>query len=154
MLKYVDTKVVFSELPDEISLAVNISGCPCKCKGCHSSYLSQDIGVPLTSQTLSDLIANNPGITAVCLLGGDSAPEYIAELAAEIKRLYPNMHVGWYSGRDHIAINNLENFDYIKVGPYIPELGALDAPTTNQRMYKVCHFDTGYSLEDITGLFW
>lgn len=45
-MKYVDTKIVFQELPNEITLAINISGCPCACIGCHSSYLSQDIGDP------------------------------------------------------------------------------------------------------------
>ena len=44
MLKYVDAKVVFAEVPDEVTLAINISNCPCQCKGCHSSYLAQDIG--------------------------------------------------------------------------------------------------------------
>ena len=44
MLKYVDTKVVFQEIPDEITLAINISNCPCHCPGCHSSYLAEDIG--------------------------------------------------------------------------------------------------------------
>lgn len=27
-MKYVDTKIVFQELPNEITLAINISGCP------------------------------------------------------------------------------------------------------------------------------
>lgn len=44
MLKYVDARVVFQEIPDEITLAINISNCPCHCKGCHSQYLAEDIG--------------------------------------------------------------------------------------------------------------
>ena len=28
MLKYVDTLVTFSEIPDEISLCINVSNCP------------------------------------------------------------------------------------------------------------------------------
>lgn len=47
MLKYVDARVVFQEIPDEITLAINISNCPCHCKGCHSQYLAEDIGKPL-----------------------------------------------------------------------------------------------------------
>ena len=47
MLKYVDTKVTFSEVPDEISLCISISNCPNHCKGCHSPYLAEDIGKPL-----------------------------------------------------------------------------------------------------------
>ena len=44
MLKYVNTGVVFQEIPDEVTLAVNLSGCPCRCPGCHSRYLWQDVG--------------------------------------------------------------------------------------------------------------
>ena len=47
MLKYVDTKIVFREVPDEITLCINISNCPCHCKGCHSPYLAEDIGTVL-----------------------------------------------------------------------------------------------------------
>ena len=54
-MKYVDTKIVFQELPNEITLAINISGCPCACIGCHSSYLSQDIGELLTKEALQQL---------------------------------------------------------------------------------------------------
>ena len=39
MLKYVNTDIVFQEIPDEVTLAVNISNCPCRCPGCHSQYL-------------------------------------------------------------------------------------------------------------------
>ena len=37
-LKYVNTQEVFQEFPDEITLAINISKCPCHCRGCHSNY--------------------------------------------------------------------------------------------------------------------
>ena len=47
MLKYVNTAITFAEFPDEISLLINISNCPCHCKGCHSAYLAEDIGEPL-----------------------------------------------------------------------------------------------------------
>ena len=38
-LKYLGYSIVFQEVPNEVSLAVNISGCPHKCEGCHSKYL-------------------------------------------------------------------------------------------------------------------
>ena len=47
MLKYVNTGIVFQEIPDEVTLAINISNCPCHCPGCHSHYLWEDIGLPL-----------------------------------------------------------------------------------------------------------
>ena len=69
-MKYVDTKIVFQELPNEITLAINISGCPCACIGCHSSYLSQDIGELLTKEALQQLIRKNKG----CLLYTSPSP--------------------------------------------------------------------------------
>ena len=147
MLKYVDTLVSFQEVPDEITLCINISNCPCHCEGCHSSYLAEDIGEPLGYWTLNNLIKTNKGITCVCFMGGDSDPEWIATLAFRVKRDFSDLKIGWYSGRQHLPSNfPIQHFDYIKVGPYIPKLGGLDKETTNQIMYKV---DNG-NLIDIT----
>jgi anaerobic ribonucleoside-triphosphate reductase activating protein len=148
MLKYVDTLVSFQEVPDEISLCINISNCPCHCEGCHSPYLAEDIGTELTWNELEKLIKNNIGISCVCFMGGDSCPDYIEQLALFIKyqSWYP-LKVAWYSGKSSIPNDlDINLFNYIKVGPYIPKLGGLDKETTNQIMYKV---DNG-NLIDIT----
>ena len=151
MLKYVDTKVVFAEIPDEITLAINISGCPCNCKGCHSSYLAEDIGEPLDLQHLTNLIDSNKGITCVGLMGGDANPSEVDDIAQDIKEYYPELKVGWYSGRQELDKDiELGNFDYIKLGPYIEEFGPLNSRTTNQRFYKVSNGE----LVDITSRFW
>lgn len=151
MLKYVDTKVVFAEIPDEITLAINISGCPCNCKGCHSSYLAEDIGEPLDLQRLTNLIDSNKGITCVGLMGGDANPSEVDDIAQDIKEYYPELKVGWYSGRQELSKDiELSNFDFIKLGPYKEEFGPLNSKTTNQRFYKV----NGKELIDITSRFW
>lgn len=155
MLKYVDTKIVFQEVPDEITLAINISNCPCKCKNCHSSYLAEDIGEELNEHSLQELIKINNGITTVCFMGGDSSPSEIDTMAEFIKVRFP-IKVAWYSGRQELSKDiHLEWFDFIKLGPYIEELGPLNSETTNQRMYKVeeCYYEDGtcgYELKDIT----
>lgn len=154
MLKYVDTKIVFQEIPDEITLAINISGCHCYCKGCHSSYLAGDIGEELNSLSLKELIDNNKGITCVSFMGGDSDPSLVDALAQWVKIYYP-IKVAWYSGRQELSKDiKLRNFDYIKLGPYIEELGPLNSETTNQRMYKVVEQNGNYELVDITNKFW
>ena len=150
MLKYVDTKVTFAEVPNEISLCVNISNCPCACKGCHSSYLAEDIGNKLNSNSIKELINNNKGITCICFMGGDSNPLEIDALAHFIKINYP-IKTAWYSGRQELSKDiNLNNFNFIKLGPYIEDLGPLNSKTTNQRFYKI---EEG-KLIDITNLFW
>lgn len=153
MLKYVNTGVVFQEIPDEVTLAVNISNCPCRCPGCHSSYLWGDIGEPLTPLVVDGFIREyGDDITCICFMGGDSEPEYVGMLARYVHKVYPKMKVGWYSGRTRISSAvDKSDFDYIKVGPYIEHLGCLKSRTTNQRLYKRA-VDDGFT--DITYRFW
>lgn len=137
-MKYTDTQIVFRELPDEITLAINISGCPLQCKGCHSPYLREDIGTILTKEVLKQLITDNPGITAICFMGGDAQPIEINVMAKWLKKHYSSLNIGWYSGRKELSHDiELQNFNYIKLGPYIPTLGGLDSPHTNQHLYEV-----------------
>lgn len=150
MLKYVDTKIVFQEIPDEVTLAINISNCPCQCKGCHSSYLAQDIGTELTFNEVRKLIKHNSGISCIAFMGGDSEPERINALASFVTNHY-QLKVAWYSGRQELSKDiELRNFDAIKLGPYIEELGPLSSRTTNQRFYRV---EKGV-LIDITSRFY
>ena len=150
MLKYVDTLVSFQEVPDEITLCINISNCPCHCEGCHSPYLAEDIGEYLTPYKLLELVNSNKGISCVCFMGGDSNPEEINGLAA-VLRYQTNLKIAWYSGRQYIPEGlNLDYFDYIKIGPYIEKLGGLTSPNTNQIMYQ----NIGGRLVEITSKFW
>lgn len=153
MLKYVNTGVVFQEIPDEVTLSINISNCPCRCPGCHSQYLWQNIGKPLTPITLDSFIRDyGEDITCICFMGGDSEPEYLNTLAKYLHREHPELHVAWYSGRSRVPSTvNKADFDYIKLGPYIEHLGCLKDRTTNQRLYKRA---VGDDFQDITDRFW
>ena len=152
-MKYADTKVVFREVPEELALAINISGCPVKCPGCHSSYLTQDIGEIFDSGSLEALIARNPGITCVSFMGGDANPAYLKSLIIKMKETHPGLKACWYSGR---TLENAGKYgmadvlDFIKVGPFIDECGPLDSPTTNQRFYQIQHSPEGNVLTDWT----
>lgn len=159
-LLYADVAVVFREVPDEIALAVNIAGCPIRCRGCHSPWLWEDRGKVLTEESLLALVDANPGVTCVALMGGDGDPSAVARLLASVKMERPALKTCWYSGRGleearrYVGPNAL---DYLKVGPYIEALGALDNPLTNQRMYRVVTRPAGegYVVEyqDITERF-
>lgn len=151
MLKYLNTQVTFAEVPDEITLCINITGCKNGCKNCHSSYLAQDIGTELTFNEVKKLIKKNSGISCIALMGGDAEPDKINTLASFIINHYGSIKVAWYSGRQELNNNiDLCNFDYIKLGPYKEEFGPLNSRTTNQRFYKV----NGKELVDITNKFW
>lgn len=155
MLKYVETRVVFAEIPDEITLAINISNCPCHCEECHSPYLADDIGEPLDLQHLTDLIDSNRGITCVCIMGGDANPSEVDDIAQDIKEYYPNLKVGWYSGRDYISKDiDMSNFNYIKYGHYDKDKGPLNSKTTNQVMLEIDVIQGKVFTKDITAKFW
>ena len=150
-MKYADVKVVFREVPEELTLAVNISGCPVKCHGCHSSYLVKDIGEILDRESLGRLIESNKGITCVSFMGGDADPAFIRELSFWVKQTFPGLKTCWYSGRDlENARPVLDSLDFVKVGPFIDEFGPLDSETTNQRFYRILQTEKGPSLTDWT----
>ena len=148
MIKYIDKAIVFQEVPDEITLALEITNCPHRCKNCHSPHLREDIGVELTNEELEKLIKSNPYITCICLMGGDSDHQDIIRIS-DIIHLH-SLKVAFYSGDEEIDKCLISCLDYYKVGPYIEKLGPLNNKNTNQKMYKI---EEGV-LKDITNRFW
>ena len=153
MLKYVNSDIVFQEIPDEVTLAINISNCPCHCPGCHSHYLWEDIGLPLNPEAIDNFVRKfGSNLTCIAFMGGDGDPKGVNLLAQYVHEEYPQFKVAWYSGRTVISpLITKNDFDYIKIGPYIKHLGPLKKPTTNQRLYR--QNDQG-EFEDITSRFW
>ena len=154
MLKYTDCQVTFSEVPDEISLCINISNCPIQCPGCHSPELWGNIGNELTKTTLEDLITSNRGITCVAFMGGDAEPTEVNNLSKWVHEHYNNtIKTCWYSGRDEYP-RFIPDFDYVKIGSYREDRGPINVKTSNQKMVKIHHNDERWYMEDITYKFW
>lgn len=149
MLRYTDYDIVFQEIPDEVTLAINISNCPNGCKGCHSPYLMQDVGDVLDAESLAALLGKyGSAATCVCFMGGDAEPFEIEKLAKYLcdQSIVP-VKVGWYSGKDELPVGfDTHYFRYIKLGPYLEDLGGLKSERTNQRLY---HIEQG-KMKDIT----
>ncbi len=140
MLKYTNYNIVFQEIPDHVTLAINISNCPNRCKGCHSPYLREDIGEILNKESLDMIVEKYKGaITCVCFMGGDSDPCMVEQLSLHIRDKTNNqLKTAWYSGKENFPDTCIPtSFDYVKLGPYIQELGGLNSPTTNQRLYSI-----------------
>lgn len=152
-LKYLGYSIVFQEVPDEVTLAINISGCPHKCEGCHSKYLWEYEGNYILDD-LVGLIEKYKGlITCVCFMGGDQNPIELIHLAHIVD--YYGLNVALYSGMpSRLSLYNVAQwFDYVKVGAYDSSFGALTSKTTNQRMYKQINKPSNI-WEDITYKFW
>ena len=154
MLKYVGYDIVFQEIPDETTLAINLSLCPNRCKGCHSPYLWEDRGDELTAEALDRMVSGFVGeVTCVCFMGGDNAPQEVAALARHVRQSWHGQFLtAWYSGKPDFPEGfDRRAFNFVKLGPYIPEKGPLNKPTTNQRLYRIMPDGTN---KDITDRFW
>lgn len=139
-LKYQGYAIVFQEVPDEVTLAFNISGCQYKCVGCHSKHLWEYKGRYVLDDIDDILSKNKDYITCVCFMGGDQNIKELYKLCKIVKKVY-GLKVCIYSGADNIIpfddLLNEELIDYLKVGKYDHSKGGLDKVTTNQKMYKV-----------------
>lgn len=92
-------------------------------------------------------------------MGGDGDPKAVYDLACMIRDSFPDIRIGWYSGRPKLPgwfyplRKGSVVFDYVKLGPYIPKYGGLDKITTNQRLYRITLNDMGgYAVKDVTNL--
>lgn len=142
--------VVMQEIPDEISLAINVTECPHHCVGCHSPHLAESYG-DYVGDILEDAIQKYKGlITCVCFMGGDQHTDDLVVQATHIKTHHPELKLALYTGHDGFP-THLPMFDYIKFGHYDAELGGLNSRTTNQRFYRR---DNNGRWKDATFLFW
>ena len=148
MIKYVPelTDIVLEEIPDKVTLAVEISNCRGSCPGCHTPFLQQDLGEELTPAVVDALIASNFGVNCFLLLGEGKDKDALLRIAEHLRKAHPGIERAVYSGRTEVEPEIYAAFDYVKVGPYIAERGPLNKPTTNQRLY--------HHGEDITARFW
>lgn len=152
-LKYLGYSIVFQEIPDEVSLAINISGCPHRCEGCHSEYLWEYEGNYIVDDLPKLIEKYNGLITCVCFMGGDQNQKELTELLIDVHK--HRLKTALYTGADFLSdlhIHVLGNLDYCKIGRYDKNLGGLNNKSTNQKMLA-WDWQNG-KWEDITYKFW
>ncbi len=149
------TSVVIEEIPDRVTLAVDISNCQGNCIGCHSPFLKTDVGEELTEEIIDRLVADNYGVNCFLFLGEGNDQESLVRLADHVRGM--GLEVALYSGRKDVEKALYMTFDYVKIGPYMGHFGPLNSRTTNQRLYRVTHDPSNkpdYRLTDLTSRFW
>jgi anaerobic ribonucleoside-triphosphate reductase activating protein len=149
MIKYLNYAVVFEEMPKHLSLAINITNCQNRCVGCHTPELREDIGQELTTDELDKLIHENEGINCVIFMGEGNDRNELCRLSQYVREKF-GITTCLYSGKPNLEQYMIDNFDYVKIGPYIEKYGPLNSPTTNQRLYKI----VGDTKIDVTKEFW
>lgn len=152
-LKYLGYTITFQEVPDEVALTINISGCPHRCEGCHSQYLWLYEG-DYISDDLVGLIEKYKGlITCVCFMGGDQNQKELTDLLIKVRQY--GLKTALYTGVNFLTdlhIRVLGNLDYCKIGSYSQHLGGLNSQNTNQKML-MWDWQQG-TWHDITYKFW
>ncbi len=129
--------VVMQEVPGEISLSFSITGCPLRCKGCHSSFLwKSEGGYELTTTCYNRYLEQyREFATCVLFMGGEWEEDaLITYLRMAHEKGYRTC---LYTGQEEVSPGLRCELDYLKTGPWIPEKGGLDSPTTNQRFLRL-----------------
>jgi anaerobic ribonucleoside-triphosphate reductase activating protein len=137
-LYYSNPQQTFQDVPDEISLALSISGCKLRCMDCHSKETyPANYGYELTIDELDRLLKKFRHTTCVLFYGGEWDLPYLIELITHIKNkglkccLYTGMPISYFTD-DFIHL-----LDFIKIGHYIKKMGALNSPHTNQKFFEI-----------------
>lgn len=138
MIRFLSHDIVLEDVPNEISLAFNITGCPQRCRGCHSPELRDpSLGEILDIPTLDKLLKKyHKYISCVVFFGGDWSEEDLIILLRYTKVNY-KLKICLYSGRNSVSQKILFYLDYIKLGPYVEEFGALTSSSTNQAFIRL-----------------
>lgn len=130
-------QICFQEVPDEVSLAFTMTGCPLACVGCHS----RDTWDPYTGQALTDsafkvwLERYQRLITCVLFFGGEWHPD--ALLAKLRIARQAALKTCLYTGMDRVPARLQSQLDYLKTGRWRTELGGLERATTNQKFVEL-----------------
>lgn len=134
---YHDFQVVLQEVPGEISLCFSISGCPLRCKGCHSPYLwKEGHGARLTSTIFKKRLGQYKGFAScVLFMGGEWHPKELISLLKYARE--QGYKTCLYTGLDQVSPSILEHLTFVKTGKWDKNLGGLDRKTTNQVFREV-----------------
>lgn len=140
-LKFHSVNIVFQEIPDEISLVFNITGCALHCDGCHSSYLWKHTGIELTNDIFVEYLEHYENrVTTILFMGGEwNHKELLKYINIALSYGYKT---ALYTGLSYDEIIStapklLNVLDFIKVGRYSVKLGGLNMSTTNQKLIDI-----------------
>ena len=129
-------RIVFQEVPDEISICFCITGCPFSCKGCHSPELqNSNNGEFLSIDEYKDILNKYKNLaTCVCFMGGEWEKDFYKYLIIAKQN---NYNTCLYTGNYYVSKLIMNNLDYLKVGPYQIKRGGLSNPNSNQKFYDL-----------------
>ena len=143
-LRFTSEQIVWQEVPGDVSLAFLFSGCPLRCRGCHSAdSWKAGLGSVLTEDYLQSCLSRYRGlISCVLFMGGEWLPEPLERLLVAVTRA--GLKTCLYTGLDLCEIDTLAYrnellplLDYLKTGRWQADLGGLGSATTNQKWWRI-----------------
>jgi anaerobic ribonucleoside-triphosphate reductase activating protein len=112
------------------------------CEGCHSEYIwDGNSGCVLSDELLEKLIDRYEStISCVLFMGGEWQAEKLLSYILTVKS--KQLKAALYTGLNMKQVQRqcpelLACLDYIKTGKWLPQLGGLDKPTTNQELLNL-----------------
>lgn len=146
-MKYSQYKIVFQEVPNEISLAFFVTWCPWHCIGCHSAKRKDwTLWKELSWQELVRLLNKYENyITTVLFFWWEWYEDELVNLLDIVEAYW--LKACLYTWLYEVSERILSRLDYIKYWPYKRELGWLNSPKTNQRFINL------KTKENLTHLF-
>lgn len=140
-MKYLTEQIVFQEIPNEISLAFEITNCPRRCPGCHTPELQGDCGHVLTEQIFKQICEKYSAhdgkylFSCVLFLGGEQHKEELMHMLRICKE--EGIKTALYTGASEIDVDFVNVLNYVKLGEYNETLGGLDSPKSNQMLFEI-----------------
>lgn len=148
---YYNPQITFREIPNEISLTIptlcyNHCSIDCNSKFCWVENCNFNTK-SLSLIDLVNLIQDNKGISCVTIMTSTNF-NCLDNLLRNVKLLHPKLKTALYIGvnwEDLLDSQEFKEFDfscldYIKIGKFDIRYGGLDKSKTNQKFYKIHHY--------------
>ena len=138
-MNFHDIQIVLQEVPSEISICFNITGCNLRCDGCHSPYLwKEGTGEQLTPEIYLNTLKKYKGFAScVLFMGGEWHEKELIENLELAQSL--GYKTCLYTGlkMDDLSSQILNHLTWLKHGAWVQELGGLKDLNTNQKFIDV-----------------
>ncbi len=136
--------VTLSEIPGKTSLVIEFNNCQQRCPGCHSPHLwekDKEYSLNALLYGIGTLLVSD--INCILLMGGTNNGIPLESLRKLVESIYTkwSIPVAIYDGRPETEEQKKEMLSWyglfwLKTGDYREDLGGIEYPGSNQRLYE------------------
>jgi len=136
--------ITLSEIPGKTALVVEFANCQQRCPGCHSKHLwesGEDLSLSEVMTYIDSTLQED--VNCILLMGGTTNGIPLDDLRKLVEAIYRyySIPVAIYSGlpEEETPMDEMAawyGLDWLKTGDYREELGGLESPKSNQKLYR------------------